>query len=121
RKGVRPIRSEDTASRKRIGPSAPRGLLIRRRGCKVRASLPGPRRRRACLFLGGWGTTGCAREEGRPMSSLLTAPGFLGQAALRRFSVDEYHRMTQIGLLDEYDNVELLEGYVVLKMPRNPP
>ena len=28
--------------------------------------------------------------------------------------------MIDVGILDEDDNVELLEGYVVLKMPRNP-
>jgi Uma2 family endonuclease len=35
--------------------------------------------------------------------------------------VDEYHRMIETGILDDSDRVELLEGYVVLKMPRNPP
>jgi Uma2 family endonuclease len=49
------------------------------------------------------------------------APAFGGYQSLRRFSVDEYHRMIQAGILDEDDPVELLEGYVVLKMPRNPP
>jgi Uma2 family endonuclease len=42
-------------------------------------------------------------------------------AALRRFSVAEYHRMIDAGILDEDDQVELLAGYVVLKMPHNPP
>jgi Uma2 family endonuclease len=42
-------------------------------------------------------------------------------AALRRFSVREYHDMIRAGILDEDDNVELLDGYVVLKMARNPP
>ena len=42
-------------------------------------------------------------------------PGF------RRFSVEEYHRLTATGLLTENDNVELLEGYVVQKAARNPP
>jgi Uma2 family endonuclease len=41
--------------------------------------------------------------------------------SLRRFTVDEYHQMIDAGILDETDRVELLEGYVVLKMPRNPP
>jgi Uma2 family endonuclease len=40
---------------------------------------------------------------------------------MRRFSVDEYHRMIQADVLNDADRVELLEGYVVLKMPRNPP
>jgi Uma2 family endonuclease len=42
-------------------------------------------------------------------------------AGFRRFSVDEYHRLTQIGMLTEDDNLELIEGYLVHKMARNPP
>src|ERR1051326_7953938 len=42
-------------------------------------------------------------------------------AGFRRFTVDEYHRLTEIGILTEDDNLELIEGYLVLKMPRNPP
>ncbi len=41
-------------------------------------------------------------------------------AYLRRFTVDEYHRMIDIGILTEDDPVELLEGWVRYKMPRNP-
>ena len=41
--------------------------------------------------------------------------------SLRRFSVEEYHQMIEAGILDENDNVELIEGYVVNKMSRNPP
>lgn len=39
----------------------------------------------------------------------------------RRFTVDEYHRMIQTGILTEHDSVELLEGWIVPKMSRNPP
>ena len=42
-------------------------------------------------------------------------------AGFRRFSVAEYHRLIQIGILTEDDNLELLEGYLVHKMTRNPP
>jgi Uma2 family endonuclease len=49
-----------------------------------------------------------------------SSPAVLPYQSLRRFSVAEYHRMIQAGILDEDDPVELLEGYVVLKMPRNP-
>jgi hypothetical protein len=42
-------------------------------------------------------------------------------AGFRRFTVDEYHRLTAMGVLGEDDALELLEGYLVLKMPRNPP
>lgn len=40
---------------------------------------------------------------------------------VRRFSVAEYHRMIEVGILTEYDPVELLEGWIVPKMARNPP
>lgn len=51
-----------------------------------------------------------------PTSGLLPPP-----YPLYRFSVDDYHRMIEVGILTEDDPVELLEGWVVLKMPRNPP
>jgi Uma2 family endonuclease len=40
---------------------------------------------------------------------------------MRRFTVAEYHEMIQRGILGEEDHAELLEGYVVTKMPHNPP
>lgn len=39
---------------------------------------------------------------------------------VRRFTVDEYHRMAQAGVLTENDPVELLEGWIVAKMPHKP-
>jgi Uma2 family endonuclease len=42
-------------------------------------------------------------------------------AGLYRFSVDEYHKLIEIGILTEDDNLELLDGYLVHKMSRNPP
>lgn len=41
-------------------------------------------------------------------------------ASLARFSVASYQRMIEAGILTAEDKVELLENYVVLKMPRNP-
>ncbi|HYH64535.1 MAG TPA: Uma2 family endonuclease [Urbifossiella sp.] len=38
-----------------------------------------------------------------------------------RFTVAQYERMVDLGILDDRSAVELLEGYVVLKMPQNPP
>jgi hypothetical protein len=38
----------------------------------------------------------------------------------RRFTVDEYHRMGEAGVLTEDDRVELLEGWIVSKMIHNP-
>src|SRR5262245_39311326 len=41
-------------------------------------------------------------------------------ASIARFSVARYQRMIETGILTAEDKVELLETYVVLKMPRNP-
>src|SRR4051812_18504684 len=41
-------------------------------------------------------------------------------AAIARFSVARYQKMIEAGILTDADKVELLENYVVLKMPRNP-
>ncbi len=38
---------------------------------------------------------------------------------VRRFTVDEYHRMGEVGVLTEDDRVELLEGWIVPKMNRS--
>ena len=45
----------------------------------------------------------------------------LPPAPIRRFTVDEYHRMIQAGVLTEDDPVELLDGWIVLKFPSAPP
>jgi Uma2 family endonuclease len=42
-------------------------------------------------------------------------------AGFRRFTVAEYHRLIELGMLTEDDNLELLDGYLVHKMARNPP
>jgi Uma2 family endonuclease len=42
-------------------------------------------------------------------------------ASMARFSVARYQRMIETGILTSADRVELLENYVVLKMPHNPP
>ena len=41
--------------------------------------------------------------------------------ALRRFTVDEYRRMAEAGILDEDDRVELLDGRIVEMTPIGPP
>lgn len=38
-----------------------------------------------------------------------------------RLSVDQYHAMIHTGILTDDDPVELLEGWLVAKMPKNPP
>lgn len=54
--------------------------------------------------------------------STITTPPILQPPTLPvwRFSVDEYHRLIELGILTEDDPVELLEGLIVPKMPRNP-
>jgi len=42
-------------------------------------------------------------------------------AGFRRFTIAEYHRLIELGMLTEDDNLELLDGYLVHKMARNPP
>jgi Uma2 family endonuclease len=55
------------------------------------------------------------------MSTAVAQPVTYGlDASIARFTVARYQRMIETGILDANDKVELLEGYVVLKMPRNP-
>jgi Uma2 family endonuclease len=46
---------------------------------------------------------------------------FLSYASIPKFSVTQYQKMIESGALTDEDKVELLENYVVLKMPRNTP
>jgi Uma2 family endonuclease len=41
--------------------------------------------------------------------------------APHRFSIKQYHRMIELGILVEDDRVELLDGLIVEKMTHNPP
>lgn len=55
-----------------------------------------------------------------------TSPSIEKSAAVppdlfRRLSVDQYHAMVESGILTEDDAVELLEGWLVAKMAKNPP
>lgn len=38
-----------------------------------------------------------------------------------RLSVGQYQQMVRAGILTEDDPVELLEGWLITKMPKNPP
>jgi Uma2 family endonuclease len=56
------------------------------------------------------------------MSILTTAPDFqVPRFPVRRFSVDEYHRMIERGILNQEEPVELLQGWIVPRMSRKPP
>lgn len=48
-------------------------------------------------------------------------PPAVSPLPVRRFTVDEYHKMAEIGVLTENDRVELIRGWVVAKMTLNPP
>jgi Uma2 family endonuclease len=55
------------------------------------------------------------------MSTTATPVTYGHDASVARFSVARYQKMIEVGILTSEDKVELLENYVVLKMPRNPP
>jgi Uma2 family endonuclease len=44
-----------------------------------------------------------------------------GTPAARQFTVDEYHRMIETGILTEHDRVELLDGWILKMSPIGPP
>jgi Uma2 family endonuclease len=50
-----------------------------------------------------------------------TAPLAIGVPPVRRFSVDEYHRMIETGILGENDRVELVDGWIIEMSPIGPP
>lgn len=54
-------------------------------------------------------------------AAVRTTSPWTPQFPVYRFTVDQYHRMIQAGILTENDRVELLEGWIVPRMPHNPP
>ena len=60
-----------------------------------------------------------ATATARPMSTspLADAPA---TSELFRFNVEQYERMVDAGILTPDDRVELINGYVVTKMPKGP-
>jgi Uma2 family endonuclease len=48
-------------------------------------------------------------------------PSAVPDEPIYRLSVEQYHRMIESGIIDEDDPVELLEGWLVQKMGKNPP
>ena len=55
------------------------------------------------------------------MSTAVAPLPFKATTTLRTYSVQEYDHLIETGVIREDDRVELLEGYVVFKMPANPP
>ena len=56
-----------------------------------------------------------------PAPSAATIDPALPIEPMWRWSVDQYHAMVRSGVLSEDDPVELLDGWLVVKMPKNPP
>jgi Uma2 family endonuclease len=57
----------------------------------------------------------------RSVSAVSEQSAAVSTDVIWRFSVDQYHAMIRAGILTEDDPVELLEGWLVTKMPKNPP
>ena len=55
------------------------------------------------------------------VTSPFTADAWTPPFPVYRFTVEQYHRMIETGILTENDRVELLDGWIVPKMPHNPP
>ena len=53
--------------------------------------------------------------------SVSTQPLIVPTEPIWRFSVAQYHQMIDLGILTDDDPVELLEGWIIQKMPKNPP
>ena len=58
---------------------------------------------------------------GQNFSETLFAQSGMAPFPVRRFSMDEYRRLGELGVLTEEDRVELLEGWIIPKMNLNPP
>ena len=56
----------------------------------------------------------------RPDSAALAGPPAVPGFPIWRLTVDQYHTMIRMGVLGEDDPVELLEGWLVPKMPKKP-
>lgn len=55
-----------------------------------------------------------------PIQPTLSSPPPLASPALHRFTVDEYERIIAAGALEDPARVELIDGYMVDKMAKNP-
>jgi Uma2 family endonuclease len=55
------------------------------------------------------------------MIQMLTKTKKEATPPVHRFTVDEYHQMIDAGILTTNHKVELLKGWIVDKMPQNPP
>jgi Uma2 family endonuclease len=56
-----------------------------------------------------------------PSSVIGAARAAVPKEVIWRLSVPQYHEMIRAGILTTDDRVELLEGWLIAKMPKNPP
>ena len=54
------------------------------------------------------------------VSAFPPPPALSPAIPMRRFAVGEYHRMIRVGILSEDEPIELLDGWLAIKMPRTP-
>ncbi len=66
-------------------------------------------------------TSAQVRKESSKIRETVLPTVPLEGLSLRRFTLDEYHHLIDIGFFDEDERVELLEGVLVYKSPNNPP
>jgi Uma2 family endonuclease len=59
------------------------------------------------------------RKPNKP--KVIAPPPGIPTMPVRRFTVDEYHRMVEIGVLSSGEPYELIHGWIVQKMTLNPP
>ncbi|MBA4188428.1 MAG: Uma2 family endonuclease [Planctomycetaceae bacterium] len=57
----------------------------------------------------------------KPPKPTVALPAVIPPLPVRRFTVEEYHKLGEIGVLTENDRVELIHGWIVPKMTLNPP
>jgi hypothetical protein len=62
-----------------------------------------------------------ARVTKPPMPKAVAPAPAIPPLPVRRFTVEEYHKLGEIGVLTENDRVELIRGWIVPKMTLNPP
>ena len=54
-----------------------------------------------------------------PTQSMVSLPSTLAPLTPRRITVDEYERMAASGVFNEHKKIELIDGYLVTKMPKS--
>jgi hypothetical protein len=57
----------------------------------------------------------------KPRKKVDPLPPAIPPFPVHRFTVDEYHKLGEAGVLTENDRVELIHGWIVAKMTLNPP